>query len=88
VPIFVLTHDPPKIPPKQDERLTFTFVTEGVASAIAQAKAAAGERQEESATARRRWRTSAARRQGCRRGQAHRLGKDADGNVTGLVQSP
>jgi dihydrofolate reductase len=44
VPIFVLTHHPPKTPPKQDERLTFTFVTEGVESATAQAKAAAGDR--------------------------------------------
>jgi dihydrofolate reductase len=44
VPIFVLTHHPPETPPKQDERLTFTFVTDGVASAIEQARAAAGER--------------------------------------------
>ena len=44
VPIFVLTHRPPRVPPKQDERLTFTFVGDGVASAIAQAKAAAGDR--------------------------------------------
>jgi dihydrofolate reductase len=44
VPIFVLTHHPPKTPPKQDERLTFTFVTEGVESAIEQARAAAGDR--------------------------------------------
>ena len=43
VPIFVLTHRPPAVPPKQDERLTFTFVTDGLASAIGQAKAAAGE---------------------------------------------
>jgi dihydrofolate reductase len=42
VPIFVLTHDPPAVPPRQDERLTFTFVTDGVESAVAQAKAAAG----------------------------------------------
>jgi dihydrofolate reductase len=41
VPIFVLTHHPPRVAPKQDERLTFTFVTEGVESAVAQAKAAA-----------------------------------------------
>lgn len=44
VPIFVLTHHPPRVPPKQDERLTFTFVSDGVASAIAQAKAAAGDK--------------------------------------------
>jgi len=44
VPIFVLTHQPPPVMPKQDEHLTFTFVTDGVASAIAKAKAAAGPR--------------------------------------------
>jgi dihydrofolate reductase len=44
VPIFVLTHQPPATAPKQDERLTFTFVTDGVDSAIAQASAAAGDR--------------------------------------------
>ena len=44
VPIFVLTHNPPRVPPKQDERLTFTFVTDGVESAIAQATAAAGDK--------------------------------------------
>ena len=44
VPIFVLTHNPPAVPPKQDEHLTFTFVTDGVESAIAQAKAAAGKK--------------------------------------------
>jgi dihydrofolate reductase len=41
VPIFVLTHHPPSVAPKQDEHLTFTFVTNGVESAVAQAKAAA-----------------------------------------------
>lgn len=44
VPIFVLTHHPPATPPQPNERLTFTFVTDGVASAVAQAKAAAGEK--------------------------------------------
>jgi dihydrofolate reductase len=43
-PIFVLTHHPPAAPPKQNERLTFTFVTDGVGSAVAQATAAAGDR--------------------------------------------
>ena len=43
VPIFVLTHDRPAAPPKQDENLTFTFVSEGAASAVEQAKAAAGD---------------------------------------------
>jgi dihydrofolate reductase len=41
VPIFVLTHHPPGVAPKQDEHLTFRFVTDGVESAVAQAKAAA-----------------------------------------------
>ena len=44
VPIFVLTHTPPPVMPKQDGQLTFTFVTDGVTSAIAKAKAAAGQR--------------------------------------------
>ncbi len=42
VPIFVLTHHPPKVAPKQDDKLTFTFVTDGLESAVAQAKTAAG----------------------------------------------
>src|ERR1700722_19628629 len=41
VPIFVLTHHPPKVAPKQDEHLTFTFVTDGLESAVAQARVAA-----------------------------------------------
>lgn len=44
VPIFVLTSNPPKTPPKQDENLTFTFVTDGLESAVRQAKAAAGDK--------------------------------------------
>src|SRR5688572_24279057 len=40
VPIFVLTHTPPERQPKESPPLTFTFVTTGVASAVAQAKAA------------------------------------------------
>lgn len=32
VPIFVLTHHPPSVAPKQDEHLTFTFVTDRVES--------------------------------------------------------
>src|SRR5829696_9961469 len=43
VPIFVVTHHAPAVAPKQDEHLTFTFVTEGVERAIDQARAAAGE---------------------------------------------
>jgi dihydrofolate reductase len=42
VPIFVLTCRPPTTPPKQDDQLTFTFVTDGLESAVAQARAAAG----------------------------------------------
>jgi dihydrofolate reductase len=41
VPIFVLAHHPPSAAPQQDEQLTFTFVTDGVESAVAHAKAAA-----------------------------------------------
>jgi dihydrofolate reductase len=44
VPIFVVTHEPPPVPPRQDDRLTFTFVTDGVGSAVRQATAAAGDR--------------------------------------------
>ena len=44
VPIFVVTHDPPAAPPRQDEHLTFTFVTDGVEPAIEQAKTAAGDK--------------------------------------------
>lgn len=41
-PIFVVTHTPPHTMPKQNDELTFTFVTDGVESALEQAKAAAG----------------------------------------------
>ena len=44
VPIFVLTHHPPDVAPRQDEHLTFTFVSDGVESAIDQARAAAGDK--------------------------------------------
>ena len=44
VPIFVLTHQPPRKHPKETENLTFTFVTDGIESAIEQAKAAAGDK--------------------------------------------
>jgi dihydrofolate reductase len=44
VPIFVLTHEPPNKHPKETEDLTFTFVTDSLESAIAQAKAAAQDR--------------------------------------------
>lgn len=44
VPIFVLTHHPPKVAPKQDERLTFTFVSGDLESVVDRAKAAAGDK--------------------------------------------
>ena len=42
VPIFVFTDKVPQKHPKETEQLKFTFVTEGIKSAIGQAKAAAG----------------------------------------------
>jgi dihydrofolate reductase len=45
VPIFVLTHQVPGKMPKQTDDLTFTFVTDGIESAIAQAKIAAGDKE-------------------------------------------
>ena len=44
VPIFVLTHEPPQKHPLENDCLTFTFVTDGVESAIQQAKATAGDK--------------------------------------------
>jgi dihydrofolate reductase len=44
VPIFVVTHHPPARTPKQDERLTFTFVSDGIESAISLARIAAGDK--------------------------------------------
>lgn len=44
VPLFVLTHEPPKVLPKQDERLTFTFVSDGIEAAVEAASAAAGDK--------------------------------------------
>ena len=41
-PIFVLTHTPPTTYPQGNGKLTFTFVTDGIESAISQAKKAAG----------------------------------------------
>ena len=43
-PIFVLTHRIPAKHPKENDRLTVTFVSDGVRSAIAKAKAAAGDK--------------------------------------------
>lgn len=45
VPIFVLCSTPPKKHPKESDQLTFTFVTEGIEQAVAQAKEAAGEKE-------------------------------------------
>ena len=44
VPIFVLTHTVPQKLPRQSDKLTFTFVTDGIESAIKQAKIAAGDK--------------------------------------------
>ncbi|WP_082232816.1 dihydrofolate reductase family protein [Halobacillus massiliensis] len=44
VPIFVLCGKEPEKHPKETEELTFTFVTQGIDSAIAQAKKAAGDK--------------------------------------------
>jgi dihydrofolate reductase len=43
-PLFIVTHHPPPVKPKENDRLTITFVTDGVESAVAQAKAAAGDK--------------------------------------------
>lgn len=44
VPLFVVTHHVPEKKPKENEQLTVTFVTDGIESAVEQAKAAAGDR--------------------------------------------
>lgn len=44
VPIFVLTHHIPVKKPKENETLSITFVADGVESAMASAKAAAGDK--------------------------------------------
>jgi dihydrofolate reductase len=44
VPIVVLTHTPPAVAPKRNERLYFTFVTDGLEAAVACAAELAGER--------------------------------------------
>jgi len=44
VPLFILTHTPPEKFPKGNDKLTLTFVTDGVESAISQAKKAAGDK--------------------------------------------
>ena len=44
VPLFILTHRPPAHKPREAGGLTFTYVTDGIESAVRQARAAAGER--------------------------------------------
>jgi dihydrofolate reductase len=44
VPIFVLTHTPPAKFPEGNGKLSFTFVTDGIESAISKAKSAAGDK--------------------------------------------
>ena len=44
VPIFVVTDKVPQKHPKETDKLTFTFVTKGIESAVQQAKVAAGEK--------------------------------------------
>jgi dihydrofolate reductase len=44
VPIFVLTHHVPEKHPKENENLKIIFVTDGIESAVAKAKAASGEK--------------------------------------------
>ncbi|MFE7408812.1 dihydrofolate reductase family protein [Isoptericola sp. NPDC057559] len=43
VPIFVVTHEPPPVAPKRNDRLWITFVPDGVAEAVARAVEAAGD---------------------------------------------
>lgn len=43
-PIFVMTHTPPAKFPKGNDKLSFTFVTDGVESAISQALISAGDK--------------------------------------------
>jgi dihydrofolate reductase len=44
VPIFVFTDEAPEKRPKETGKITFTFVTDGIESAIRQAKSAAGDK--------------------------------------------
>lgn len=44
VPIFVLTHEVPKRLPKETGKLTFTFVTDGIESAVGHAREVAGDK--------------------------------------------
>ncbi|HSJ38723.1 MAG TPA: dihydrofolate reductase family protein [Planococcus sp. (in: firmicutes)] len=44
VPLFIVTHQPPARHPKENDKLTITFVRDGVENAIRQATAAAGDK--------------------------------------------
>lgn len=44
VPLYILTHQPPSRHPKENDKLTISFVTDGIENAISQAKASAGEK--------------------------------------------
>lgn len=44
VPLYILTHHPPARHPKENDKLTITFVTDGIENAIRQAKASAGDK--------------------------------------------
>jgi dihydrofolate reductase len=44
VPLFILTHTPPEKYPQGNDNLSVTFVTDGIKSAITQAKKAAGDK--------------------------------------------
>lgn len=44
VPLYILTHHPPARHPKENDKLTITFVRDGVENAVRQAKAAAGDK--------------------------------------------
>ena len=44
LPLFILTHTPPEKYPEGNDKLSLTFVTDGIESAISKAKQAAGDR--------------------------------------------
>jgi len=44
VPLFIVTHNPPAEYPKGNDKLSVTFVTDGIESAVTQAKQAAGDK--------------------------------------------
>lgn len=44
VPIFVLTHHPPERRPRENGRISFTFVSDGIDAAVRRARAAAADR--------------------------------------------